>query len=600
MNDRTSLRNTVKRWWRSFEWPFIIGLGLLTTTLGFIGIKKHFLIIGEEHSFLDILYRTLQLFVLDAGATEGFQPPLQWELNTGRFLAPVVAAYTALRALAVIFSEQLKSFRLGLLNGHVVICGLGRKGLLFAKRFLDRGESVVVIELDADNDMIESCREYGAVILIGNAADRNLLQKVRVNKAKYLISVCGDDGVNAEVAVHAHELVRDNKGNVLTCLIHIVDPQLCSLLREQEIETQKVDAFRLEFFNVFESGTRALLNEFPAFSPKSETHSNRPHILIVGLGKMGESLLVQAARNWKPIHTATNNQLCITFIDNEAEIKKESLCLRYPQLDKICLLIDRQMDINSPEFKQARFLFDNQSHCDITSIYVCLSDDSFSLSTALILHKHIRNQEIPIVVRMTHDAGLATLLRGEDFSSGSFSNLHSFGLLDRTCKPELLIGGTIEILARAIHENYILNEKKKGETPETNPSMVSWDELPEHLKESNRSQASHIGIKLRAVKCRVEPLTDWEAELFQFTPEEIEKLADMEHERWCSEKIKNGWKYGTEKNNNKKTHPCLVKWNDLPVDEQKKDKDTILGLPSFLAAAGFEIYRINKPTNSEN
>ncbi len=585
-NFKTFWRVYIRRWWRSLEWPLVIALGFGAIILGITGLKKHFSV-AEESSFFDLLYRTLQLFVLDAGATEGFQPPLRWELNTARFLAPFVAAYTALRALAVIFSEQLKSFRLGLLKNHVVVCGLGHKGLLFTNGFLENGERVVVIEQDEDNGMIEQCKEQGAVILIGNAADRGLLQKARVNKAKYLISVCGDDGVNAEVAVHARELVRNNKGRVLTCLIHIVDPQLCNLLREQEIETQKVDAFRLEFFNVFESGARALLNEFPV----DKTQNQRPHILIVGLGRMGESLLIQAARNWKTIHSATDKKLRITFIDKEAETKKESLCLQYPQLDKICLLIPGQMDINSPEFKQARFLFDNNGNCDITGIYVCLGDDPFSLSTALILHKHIKNQRIPIIMRMNHDAGLATLLRGEDLSGSSFGNLYAFGLLDRTCKPDLLLGGINEILARAIHEEYVRLKKKKGVTPDTDPSIVPWEELPENLKESNRSQAGHIGIKLKTVGCGITPLTDWDAELFQFISDEIEKLAEMEHERWNEERLFNGWKYGQEKDIEKKISPFLVPWAQLSDDIKEYDRNTVCEMPAFLARAGFQIRR---------
>ena len=36
---------------------------------------------------------------------------------------------------------------------------------------------------------------------------------------------------------------------------------------------------------------------------------------------------------------------------------------------------------------------------------------------------------------------------------------------------------------------------------------------------------------------------DWDAELFEFTPEEIELLAEMEHERWDEERKLEGWAY---------------------------------------------------------
>src|SRR3990172_4517866 len=189
---------------------------------------------------------------------------------------------------------------------------------------------------------------------------------------------------------------------------------------------------------------------------------------------------------------------------------------------------------------------------------------------------------------MTLDAGLAALLRGEEATgSEGFGNLHAFGLLDRTCRLDLLFGGTHEALARAIHEDYVLNQKKIGQTSRTNPSMVSWDELPEGLKESNRRQADHIGIKLKAIGCGIASLTDWDAKLFEFTPEEVERMAGMEHNRWNEERRLEGWTYNSApKDPDRKTSPHLVPWDQLPDGIKEYDRNTIRGLPAFLAQAG--------------
>ena len=47
---------------------------------------------------------------------------------------------------------------------------------------------------------------------------------------------------------------------------------------------------------------------------------------------------------------------------------------------------------------------------------------------------------------------------------------------------------------------------------------------------------------------------------------------DRQHINWMDEKIKDGWKYGEVKDSEKKTHPCLVPYNELPLFQQKKDK----------------------------
>jgi hypothetical protein len=44
------------------------------------------------------------------------------------------------------------------------------------------------------------------------------------------------------------------------------------------------------------------------------------------------------------------------------------------------------------------------------------------------------------------------------------------------------------------------------------------------------------------------------------------------HDNWCNDKISQGWVYGETKDDKKKTHPCLVPFEELPLFQQKKDK----------------------------
>ena len=43
------------------------------------------------------------------------------------------------------------------------------------------------------------------------------------------------------------------------------------------------------------------------------------------------------------------------------------------------------------------------------------------------------------------------------------------------------------------------------------------------------------------------------------------------HTTWCNQKYADGWCYGAVKDPLAKTHPCLVAYNDLPVEQQEKD-----------------------------
>ena len=589
---RLSFWKRLKRWLGDNKWlPLVLAMWVLTIVLGCIGWSKYPSAVGEPRSAWDIFYRTLQLFVLESSFESG---PLSWQLDTARFMAPATAAYTAIQALTIVFYDRLQLLLVRFLRDHVVICGLGRKGFLLTEGYRKKGERVVVVEQDKDNSMIGRCKDLGVTVLVGNATDPGLLRRARVYKAKYLISVCGDDGANAEVAVHAREIARRRKGWVLTCLVHIYDLQLCNLLREQEMEMGKQNTFRLEFFNVFESGARIMLQEYPPFSETSEGHGSRSHIVVVGVGRIGESLVVNAARSWWDRDNISGERLRVTLVDKEAERKRESLCFRYPQLAKVCDLVPVQVDVRSPEFERAEFLFDRNGRFDITMVYVCLDDDANALGAALLLHHRMKSFEIPIVVRTAYDAGLATLLRSEKDKHKSFTSVHAFGLLDHTCTPDLIFGSTYEILARAIHEDYVRNEREKGNTPQTNPSMVPWEELPESLKESNRGQAGHIPIKLEAIGYDMAIATDWDTPTLEFSPEEVEFLAEMEHERWVEERLRGGWKPGPVKNIEKKISDLLVPWNDLPEEEKDKDRIPVKGIPAFLAKARFQVYRLMK------
>jgi len=43
------------------------------------------------------------------------------------------------------------------------------------------------------------------------------------------------------------------------------------------------------------------------------------------------------------------------------------------------------------------------------------------------------------------------------------------------------------------------------------------------------------------------------------------------HESWLQEKKAQGWKYGKEKNPEKKEHPCFVPYDELPLEQRMKD-----------------------------
>ena len=234
---------------------------------------------------------------MNSGAVAG---PVSWELQVARFLIPLLAAWTVVRALFTVFHDRWQQFLLRTWRDHIVICGLSRKGWLLARGFAAQGYRVVVIEADEEHDLIGPCRERGIAVLVGDATDPDLLRRAGVLRARHVVAVTDDDGVNAEIAVRTQGLLAaqaQDRRYPLTCTVHLVDPQLCELARTREMTMEERTPFRLELFNVFDHGARMLWEEYQPVAQEMG-REKPPHVLVIGLGRLGESLVVYAAREW--------------------------------------------------------------------------------------------------------------------------------------------------------------------------------------------------------------------------------------------------------------------------------------------------------------
>lgn len=577
--------------WREYQWQLSLILLAFSLILGYIGFSKYTRAIGEQLSPTDLLYLTLQLATLESGAVSG---PVSWELEIARLLVPLTTAFTAILGIAVLFRKQLQMLRLWYIRDHIVICGLGDKGALLAVQLHQQGANVVIIEKDMTNSKIDLFRENGVIVLEGDATEMPILNKAAIRRAKFLIAVCGDDGINTEIAMSARQLSKNRKQGVLDCSIHIHNPQLYELLRQEILGGEKFPKFRLEIFNSFDLGARELLRNYIDLGRMDKLGNGSVHILIVGLGRLGETLVIQSARSWYEKARPENSRLKISIVDRAADNKVHKLCQTFPQLANCCQLIPYPFGVDDPQFQEAEFLFDQQGTCDLISIFVLLEDQTEALESALKLRLLLNCDQPPIVVLMEEDSGLATLLNSQGDTAKSFHNVIPFGLLQRTCTPELVLGGSQEVLARLVHEDYLNHRLKEGIQMGSTRSTVPWEELPLDLRESNRRQVDHVRLKLHTAGYGIKPLSDWEAANFQFSSDEIELMAKVEHQHWLEERERNGWRYAPDENLSRKTHPDILPWDQLPEQAKEKDRQPVKMLPALLAKGGFQIYRLNQ------
>lgn len=78
-------------------------------------------------------------------------------------------------------------------------------------------------------------------------------------------------------------------------------------------------------------------------------------------------------------------------------------------------------------------------------------------------------------------------------------------------------------------------------------------------------------------------------------PEELEQLVEQMsknvHEVWAETRIQQGWTYGEQRNDELKTHPCLIPYEELPESEKEYDRNTSIGTLKLIMKLGFKISR---------
>jgi serine phosphatase RsbU (regulator of sigma subunit) len=158
----------------------------------------------------------------------------------------------------------------------------------------------------------------------------------------------------------------------------------------------------------------------------------------------------------------------------------------------------------------------------------------------------------------------------------------------------------VKKLARAIHSRYlheIRNQSIKSDNfifyNPGNQYASDFDDLPNEIKNSNIDNAAHIptkllsiGYKIRQVKKGFKPFA------LHLNEDEIETMARVEHIRWSWEKRLNGWTFGSIKDDIKKTHPSIIRYEDLSESEKEKDRELVKLIPAFLQDIDYEAFPV--------
>jgi hypothetical protein len=530
-------------------------LAPLSLALGYVGYRS---LPQGPLSPPDALFATLQLFVLEAPRREPGAPGI---LTVARFTAPLTLALATAVAVLSIVGEQARRATLKWRGReHVVVLGLSDSSADLVRRLREQGETVAVVESDADHPSLPSIRAQGAITIAGDARQPVILKRARSGEARHVIVTTGDDSRNLEICERLSSLASHEHRTAVHAAIR--DESLWAELDRMEFETGAA-GLTLDFFNAIDREAATFLELLDAESVPPGVAGS---IVFEGDGVVAERVLLRMVR--RAAVDRRRLQIRVSRTTDEAVIRP--LLRREPWIADVADLVGLAVEPSSEAPAIAM---------------VCMShSDALGLSTALRLAKDPTLERV--YVGTTRQDGRALLdLKGLSeririIPSGTMA-------LD----PDFFLHQSgIELMARARHEDYCANEIARGVTSATNPSLKPWNALPSSLKESNLNFARAVSGVIGQRGARLVPLSGPPQTPSFLHGEDLEKLARAEHDRWMTDLKRDGWAWGpAPKDPDRKTHPLLVEWDELSEPEREKDRDGIRAIPLMLARAGYAI-----------
>jgi hypothetical protein len=366
-----------------------------------------------------------------------------------------------------------------------------------------------------------------------------------------------------------------NEGRRLFCHLLLRSYSLLLMVRRDGFRKEIEDKLEVNPFTMDDQWSRAIALGLDR-EPITRQSEKTVHLVIFGMSKVAEQVAINAAHvchypNYlKNEHTLRTR---ITVIDERASEKSSEWIQNYMPLFDNCYyrMIDTKkrpavtntsypMYKDREDFVDIEWEFVSASPYDklvrnkiiqwstkpsqqLTIVFADYNIDE-SLNNALHLPEAVAAANIPIYVFMRSDKAFCQIKQ-----SGHTPRIIPFGMVDYGYDIN------VPILKMAKNVNYIYDRCYEENDKDWNGHLRFAVEIDEEKKEaswarksgvkrmSNIYNAMTIGVKMRSMGFNEE---DWN-QFYDMSQEDIEILAEVEHNRWSVEELILGWRPCTDK-----------------------------------------------------
>lgn len=492
--------------------------------------------------------------------------------------------------------EELELLRNGIEIHKIDVLKMPEKKLVyFLKRMeLKRAEAVILFEE-------ASAKNFSIYYLFNNLPEK---AKSFLNPDVKFYVRCEDEGIRRMMEDYYDEQICNNRG----------------------------DSFGdLEMFSIPELRVRKMFKEhklhtFYKESGIDDVNQWNLHLLIVGFGKLGQQILLQAMNQGV---TGSKNSILIDVVDVKCD-EKQSIFGNYFNEDYVRMneneytipsenadgelrIRFHKMDIRFKNFQ--RQLWENgdpEKDGIYTYVALCVNDPDVTLHCMSEVQRYFmkcdrssENQPC-IAVRMDLDNQMAKYL---EKNKATYKDVFVINDSSQALTMKDLLNDELDKDAKEY--NYLYNSisieiggprtKKVEKTDKKNAHTADvkekWKKLALFRRDSNRALAAHASVKEDIYPCIVKEelamLLDklfgengtilenendrWVyhgtmKEFVELQSDEtrnqlISEISRLEHRRWCYFMATRGWTHtkdlGDKKNDKTRENPCMCTWEDL-------------------------------------
>jgi hypothetical protein len=560
-----------------------------------------------------VVYETGQVMLLNMVTHLGSN----YCIIVGRVLAVLLFVFLYIQAVAKLFGESWQNLRLLRYRRHHIVCGLGRIGWQLVQDLLDQGKRVVVIEKDPANPLGADARRLGAIVIIGDATDDEMLAHARLKKADAVYIATGSDETNIATAYDLLTPAQppaapDTPAGLPKCYVHIVDPALTEKVRGNS-------ALPVAPFNVMRNtGLNLIVKHLTPMPVRPRERHEVALYVLVGFGEMGRSLAEQLA---ELAHFENRKRARLLILTENAPAAADAFLSRWGQFsprvvagkwseiafDPACDAWSCRTQGPGPAYQVAdkkaieyacnavfapcpSYIAERGFMDALTpllrepgvkpAIIVCMDSEHENFRAAVTLEQNLARSEgapdVPVFVWLPKQESLHRQLTGAPGAATAF------GLCRDELRMQKVIDPFVGRLATGLAMAIMAEHHKLDPEKDHDKILQRWQADPERFRQSNRSAAGHALVALGCLGLKHDPVArakDAQPVPLNLTEQQTATFAEMEHYRWVAERLLAGFTYGPRSDHDHPPRrPQLCTWEILGSDpelvkaqEQAKD-----------------------------